>query len=153
NPCLLLLLNLRNITSRTCGRSGLQNRHIFDSWLADRNLKNRRIRKTRLRHHSCLLGGEVGQTQTCQKKNAGKYSSKTTKKGSRTLTSKYGCRSTRTEGSASIRTLALLQQNQHNQSKGNQQMHHNHNSLQHLISSLQRDRSHRIHSLSERRHR
>ncbi len=149
---LLLLFYLRNLICVTGRGSRLENRYIIYHWLGRWNLQHCRIRQTNLREPSSLLGCEECQAQTGQEKNAGKYSSKPTEKGRGTLATEYGCRSACTKGCSCIGTLALLQQHQHNHTNGNQQMHHNHNSLQHLISSPRRDRSHQIHSLSERHH-
>ncbi|KIZ37536.1 hypothetical protein LO50_05150, partial [Stutzerimonas stutzeri] len=72
------------------------------------------IRQPRLGQLISLLFREERQPQTGHEKNARKYSSKPTQKGSRTLASENSCRSTRTERSTSICTLALLQQYQRN---------------------------------------
>src|SRR5690606_17902879 len=108
---LLLILNRRSFTRRV---TLFKHRNIIYRRLAYWNLQHRWIRQPCLRKIIRLLPGEKSQTQTCHKKNAGKYSSESTQKGSRTLTTEYSCRSTGTKRRSRVRTLTLLQQYQHN---------------------------------------
>ncbi len=96
-PVSLLLFDLRYFVCTRRGRSRLQDRNILDCRLANWHFQHCRIRQARLRNLLGLTRREEPQTQAGQEKNASKYSSKPTKKGSRTLASEYGCRSSRTE--------------------------------------------------------
>lgn len=132
---LLLLFRSSRYIACTLRRLGLllKNRHI----VSGRRfllllLQNCRIRQPDVLQSIRLFFSEVRQAKAGQEKNRCQYTSNPTQKGSGTLASENSCRSTCTERSPCIRTLAMLNEDQANKTQCHQQMHDNYDLFQHL---------------------
>ena len=144
---LLPFFHLRQITRSIRRLALLEHRHILNRWLADRHFQHSWIRQPRLGQLISLLLGEKRQTQAGQK-NAGKYSSKPTQKGSRTLASETVAEAPEPKdapASAPCPAAAAPAQPHQEQPADAPQSQQSATSVQ----FPRRDRSHRIHPLSE----